>query len=300
MNLNKTTKTLLTISILFNCSMMSSSAATSYEDLILPKEPAYRVGVGKEIEKEYPVIDLSKQESAKNASYDEKNIKNLTYADLTLKELSKEISKSLSIDKTDMLDDIQTLWIGAASKSETIKFAVYKLSNPDADKPNENIVKKIIRPVASFSSIAGAGFVNPIAATSALMSGSLVNSLSFNDKDLNYKFTKVTDSDMIILIQKVDNLQKKMISEYFDYMTSVKALKMTIDTLNKREKYYEKAKSGSKENLLISDAYYRVAIDNKAKAELEFLSKRAALEQIVGTDALREFETKLVEREKTK
>ncbi len=280
------------------CLTQSSYAATTIDDLKLPKDPAFRLGVGKDIEKEFKVIDLAEQEKNKTTSYDETYIRSITNADMTLKEISKQISKSLEIDKEEMLEDIQILWAGAASKSETIKFAIYKLSNPDQDKPKDSIVKKIVRPIASFSSVAGAGFINPVAATGAMMSGSLLNSLSFNDKDLNYKFTKVTDSDMIILIQKVDNLQKRMISEYFDYMTSAKVLKMSIDTLNKREKYYNVAKAGSKDDLLIADSYYRVAIDNRSKAELEFLTQRAALEQLVGTQALAQFETKLIEREK--
>ena len=49
----------------------------------------------------------------------------------------------------------------------------------------------------------------------------------------------------------------------------------------------------SQEQLLVADAYYRSAIDNKAKLELEFLENRAALEQLVGLDALIEFEKKL-------
>lgn len=277
-----------------------SAFATTLDDISLPKDPAYRLGTSLNIEKEYNVVDLTANETAKTSTYDKEYLKNITYSDATLKDLSKEISKLIEIDKTEMLEDIQILWTGTASKSETIKFALYKLSNPDADKPDESIIKKIIRPVASFSSIAGSGFMSPVAAASALMSGSLINSLSFDDKDLNYKFTKVNDADMIILIKKVDDLQKRMVSEYFDYMTSIELVKMTNQTLKKRATNYNLAKTSSNESLLIADAYYRVALDNKAKVELEFLSKRAALEQLVGPDALKEFEQKLREREAEK
>ena len=286
------------ISLIIFASFATSTYATNVDDLILPKPPAYRLGTSSNIEKEYSVVDLTKQTSTKNSRYDKDYMKSVTYSDLTLKELSDELSKNLTLDKPEMLEDVQVLWAGAASKSETIKFALYKLSNPEADKPNQSIVKKIVRPLASFSSIAGAGFVNPVAATTAMMGGSLANSLSFGDKDLNYKFTKINDADMIVLVKKVDELQKKMLNEYFDYMTSAKMLKMSIDTMNKRKKLFEAAKSGSAEGLLIADAYYRVSIDNKAKCELEFLSQRAALEQLVGANALKEFESKLIEREK--
>jgi hypothetical protein len=158
------------------------------------------------------------------------------------------------------------------------------------------IVKKIIRPLASFSTIAGAGFINPIVATGALMGGSLLNSMSFTDKDLNYKYTKVSDADMIILIRKVDELQKRMLSQYFDYMSAFYVLKMSNENLAKRYENFNAAKANKNETLLIADSYYRQALDKRTQLELDFLAKRAALEQLVGQDALLEFEKKLKQR----
>ena len=268
--------------------------ATTEKELNTPKDPAYRLGVSYGIEKEYKITDLTKKESEKTASYAKEYIKNSTYADSSLKDLSNEISKLLTIEKEEMLEHIQILWAGAALRSETIKFALYKLSNPDADKPDETIIKKIIRPLATVSSIAGAGLGDPFSATAAMFGGHLLNSLSFNDKDLNYKYTKVTDADMIVLITKVDNMQKKVIDQYFDYMTSYNLLSMCEKNLKQREERYNASIYQNQEQLLIADAYYRSAVDTKAKLELEFLENRAALEQLVGIDALVEFEKLLV------
>ena len=265
-------------------------------DLKEPKKPAYRLGLTYNIEKEYKVTDLTQTQKAKTASYAKEYIKNSTYADSTLKDLSNEISKLLSLEKSEMLEHIQILWTGAALRSETIKFALYKLSNPDADKPDETIVKKIIRPLSTVSSIAGSGLGDPISATAAMVSVHLLNSLSFNDKDLNYKYTKVTDADMIVLITKVDNMQKQVIDKYYDYMTSYNMLSMCEKNLKTREKRYNSGIYKTQEQLLISDAYYRSAIDTKEKLQLEFLENRAALEQIVGLEALQEFEKTLVNK----
>ena len=267
--------------------------ADTLDDLTFPKKPAYRLGVTYDLEKEYKVVDISQRKESKTASYEKQYIKNSTYADSSLKDLSREISKLLTIEKEEMLEHVQILWAGAALRSETIKFALYKLSNPDADKPDESIVKKIIRPLSTASSIAGAGLGDPFSATAALVSGHFMNAMSFNDKDLNYKYTKVTDADMIVLITKVDNMQKKVVDQYFDYMTSYNLLRMTEENLKKRKERYESGLYQSQEQLLVADAYYRSAIDNKAKLELEFLENRAALEQLVGLDALIEFEKKL-------
>lgn len=270
------------------------SLAENVKDLTAPKNPAYRLGVTYNIEKEYKIVDISERKSEKTASYEKSYIKNSTYADTSLKDLSNEISKLLTIEKEDMLEHIQILWAGAAMRSETIKFALYKLSNPDADKPDETIIKKIIRPLSTASSIAGAGLGDPFSATAALVSGHFLNALSFNDKDLNYKYTKVTDADMIVLITKVDNMQKKVIDLYYDYMTSFNLLSMVEKNLKTREERYHSGVYTTKEQLLIADAYYRSAIDNKAKLELDFLESRAALEQIVGIEALMEFEKLLI------
>jgi len=274
----------------------SAFALQTLDDLNSPKNPAYRLGTSYNIEKEYKIKDLTQTQKAKTASYEKEYIKNTTYADSSLKDLSNEISKLLTIEKEEMLEHIQILWAGAAMRSETIKFALYKLANPDADKPDETIIKKIIRPLSTVSSIAGAGLGDPYSATAALVSGHLLNALSYNDKDLNYKYTKVTDADMIVLITKVDNMQKRVIDEYFDYMTSLNLLRMAEKNLKTREERYNSGIYKTKEQLLVADAYYRSAVDNKAKLELEFLENRAALEQLVGMEALIEFEKTLFEQ----
>ena len=251
--------------------------AQTINEVKSPKAPAYRLGVTYDLEKEYKVTDVANRQSEKTASYEKEYIKNSTYADSSLKDLSNEISKLLTIEKEEMLEHVQILWAGAALRSETIKFALYKLSNPDADKPDETIIKKIIRPLSTVSSIAGAGLGDPFSATAALVSGHLLNSMSYNDKDLNYKYTKVTDADMIVLITKVDNMQKKVVDLYFDYMTNYKLLAMTEENLKKRQERYNSGIYKTEEQLLVADAYYRSAVDNKAKLELDFLESRAAL-----------------------
>ena len=284
--------------ILLICLFITSQAinAQTLENLEKPKKPAYRLGITYDIEKPYKVTDITKREKEKTAAYEREYIKNSTYADATLKNLSNEISKLLTIEKEEMLEHIQILWAGAALKSETIKFALYKLSNPDADKPNQSIIKKIIRPLSSVSSIAGAGLGDPFSATAALVSGHFLNSLSYNDKDLNYKYTKVTDADMIVLITKVDNLQKKVVDKYYDYVTNYNLLMMVEKNIKNREDRYKASIYKTNEELLVADAFYRSAIDNKAKLELEFLEIRASLEQLVGIEALLEFEKKFIKK----
>lgn len=53
----------------------------------------------------------------------------------------------------------------------------------------------------------------------------------------------------------------------------------------------------SKEVILITDAYYRTALDNQMKARSDYYAKRAALEQFVGNDTFAQFEKDLKERD---
>ena len=53
----------------------------------------------------------------------------------------------------------------------------------------------------------------------------------------------------------------------------------------------------SREIILITDAYYRTALDNQMKARSEFFAKRASLEQFVGNEVFAQFEQDLKKRE---
>ena len=156
---------------------MTVQASETFVNLKEPKKAAYRLGVTYDIEKEYKITDLTEKITEKTAAYEKDFIRNSTYADSSLKDLSKEISKLLTVEKEAMLEHVQILWAGAALRSETIKFALYKLANPDADKPDDSIVKKIIRPLSTVSSIDGAGLGDPYSATAALVVGQLLNKL---------------------------------------------------------------------------------------------------------------------------
>jgi len=287
-------KIIFTLAIL-NIITLQAFADITLEEVKSLKEPAYRLGTGAGPEIEYKIKKADSYEEQR-AKLVQEYMKNKSYADSSLADLSREIGKIVEADRETMIEDIGILWAGAAAKSETVKFTIYKLANPDADKPDENIVKKVVRPLASFSSMAGAGFLNPIAATTTIMSGALVNSLSTDDKELNYKYTKVTDADMIMLLKRVDDLQKRLINNYIDYMTALKATETAKETVINRYKNLQLVKDSSRDLQLIADSYYRSALENKNRLETDFLSKRATLEQIVGADVLQEFEEVLKNR----
>ena len=115
--------------------------------------------------------------------------------------------------------------------------------------------------------------------------------MSQDTKALNYKYTQVTDADMIILVRKVDELQQKVVDMYYDYMTARQLYDMTTNMVQERYKNYQNSQNLSKEVILITDTFYREALDEQVKARGSFFEKRSRLEQLVGNDIFRQFES---------
>ena len=147
------------------------------------------------------------------------------------------------------------------------------------------------------STLIGAGTGNPLLSRASLIGGNTLGILSQDNKSLNYKYTKVTDADMIILIRKIEDLQQQTVNLYTDYMTSREMLEKLSKIVNQRKKYYDASQDLSRELILITDAYYRSSIDEQNKARSTFYSKRAALEQFVGSDVFKQFEENLKKRD---
>ena len=280
--------------------LMISIPVFSYEkleDIKMPKDNFYRLGttdmpempVNMNIQPDIkPIVKKEPEVSEKQT---------VTYADLSIKNMSMEISTSLEIDFDDMQGDLSLLWQGAATKSDTIKFAIYKLSNPDKDKPDTNAVKKVLTTIAGMSTMIGAGMGNPVLASASLIGGNTLGIMSQDTKALNYKYTQVTDADMIILVRKVEELQQKVVDMYYDYMSARKLYDMTTDMVKRSKENYSSAQNSSKEVVLMTDTFYREALDENQKARGNFFEKRSRLEQLVGNEVFRDFEAIIDSRE---
>lgn len=274
--------------------------ALELTDLNFPKPSAYRVGLSDTPEKEYveATVQSVKKEYVEKDTSIQYSSGELTYADLSLKKMSSEIATELALDEKDMMADLSLLWRGAATQSDTINFALYKLANPDADKPDEKSVKKVLTTIASMSTMVGAGMGSPMLAAGSLIGGNVLGIMSQDTKALNYKYSRVNDADMIILVRKIEDLQQRAVDLYYDYMTARNQLKMVDKLVVQRKKNYEYAQNSSREIILVTDAYYRTALDLQSKTKSDFLSKRAALEQFVGNEVFIQFEKELEHREK--
>ena len=171
------------------------------------------------------------------------------------------------------------------------------MSNPDKDKPDAGAVKKVLTTIAGMSTFVGAGMGNPVLASAALIGGNTLGIMSQDTKALNYKYTQVTDADMILLVRKVDALQQKVVDMYYDYLTARQLYNMTTEIVKSCYQNYQLAQYQSKEIILITDTFYREAMDEQQKARGSFFEKRSRLEQLVGNDVFKDFEQIIDKRE---
>ena len=212
------------------------------------------------------------------------------FSDTDIKKLADEVNGDLSDEREKMLEDLKILWQASVEKSETIKFAIYKLSNPDGDKVKTSAVKKILSPLASATSLIGSNIPNPMAGGGAFIGGGLLTSALSDDSAINSKLSRVSDADLVLLTKEIDDLQQKLVNLYCNYKTSVKLLELSDKNLKNRYDNYNKAQNMGYEKLTVAKAFYKDAQDRQYKARQDFLSTRTELEQFVGNDALVEIE----------
>ena len=101
---------------------------------------------------------------------------------------------------------------------------------------------------------------------------------------------------MVILVRKIDDMQRILTDKYCDYMSARRILSMASDITKRREERANSMINRTKSEIMIADAYYREALNYENKKRAEFVSRRSALEQLVGNETLRQFEQNLLKR----
>lgn len=219
----------------------------------------------------------------------------INYTDFNINQLAKEIKGLLDESKPADLENLRILWQASVQRSETLRFAIYKLSNPNGEIEKKSAVKKILSPLAAFSPMIGAGTGSIITGSSAILGGSLLASVLSDDSFINNKLSKVTDTELVLLAQQTDNLQSILVKNYYDYKNSLEKLLKTDEMVKHRYEFYQATKNKSIEEHSIADVFYREATDIQFEARQEVLKTRSNLEQLVGNYALTQIEVKLKE-----
>lgn len=206
---------------------------------------------------------------------------------IDLQKIAKEASLELQGQEAGILEDLRILWQYAVENSETIKFAIYKLSDPKGDvkKADESKIKKLLKPISGITPFVAATATSSVAAGSSIIGGTFLNDI-LSDDMYNKRLEKVTDADLVILAKAIDDLQNKLVTTYYEYVIAKKILYYSDINLQNRKQLCEVVNDSSQETIVIADAFYREALAKQTQAQANLLLKRAALEQLVGNDAI--------------
>jgi len=223
-----------------------------------------------------------------------KEVKNLVQDPQTRK-IVKEVSDALAKSRPEMLEELSLLWVSAVQKSDTVYFAIMKLSNPNGEEVNKQGFKKILQPILSAAPLIGQAFVNP-AFTAGSIIGSNVMGTMMSDS-AKRRLARVNDADLVILARAIDELQETLLMNYMAYKNALQEFEMASKITAERKKVYDKLNKQNSPHVVLANTFYTEALDNQYKARQEFLMKRVVLEQMVGSEALREIEQKKTETE---
>lgn len=200
-----------------------------------------------------------------------------------------QIDQEIRNEEQKVLKDLRVLWSAAIERSTTIRLAIQKLSNPnEAENMKDGAVSKLLSPLANLAPLAAMASSSVTQTAGALFGGSLLDTFSDNpDKQYNRSFVKVSDFDLVMLSKAVDELQGELVVRYYDYKNAIEKMNLLETALKNSEKINNEAKSsGNFSTEMVSDAFYREAIQNYQRAKQNYLSARTALEQITGNDAI--------------
>lgn len=214
--------------------------------------------------------------------------------DTEIQKEADEIELELRQEEPVVLKDLRSLWSAAVEKSATIRLAIQKLSNPDdTDKKDVNMVSKVLSPLASLAPLAAMASSSTTQTAGALLGGGLLGTLSSNeDSEYNKAMMRISDYDLIMLAKAVDELQAKLITNYYDYKQSLERLTLAEEALKNSKILYDKArKSTNIGSSTASEAFYKESQQEVNKARQNMYTARTSLEQLVGNPAIIFIET---------
>ena len=199
----------------------------------------------------------------------------------------EKMEKAFQIQKKMDVEDIKLLWEATVSQNPVIKFALKKLSAPaEQRRIHSSLMAKTVSALISGASILPSMFgVDNVTSTASLATGSLANRIIQN-KTMP-KNLPLTDTELIQLASLVENLQDKIIKDYYDYKSSINSLIACRQNLLLQNKNYSNAiKAGNEISIIASSALYDKELLNELKLKQQIKYNRLELERLAGTNTV--------------
>lgn len=270
---------------------------------VLPPVPAAAPGVQKggvqktEIKKSQPKTVEKKESSDPNEitlSKEDikeptiKKSKQISKIDDPLFETDKDkLSKMFDAQKKQDKEDLDKLWYATLDRNSAIKFAVQKLSIPPEQlKTHSSIMARTVSTLISGAALVpymvGAGYS---AQTLSLAGGQIASRLV--EKTAMPKKMPLTDTELIQLSDLVENLQNRIIKNYYGYKSSINELKNCRQKLMVEHKNYSDAIANNDTfYIVVASALYDDQLLEEVKIKQKIKQYRLELERLAGEEAV--------------
>ncbi|OGH98672.1 MAG: hypothetical protein A2104_03155 [Candidatus Melainabacteria bacterium GWF2_32_7] len=200
---------------------------------------------------------------------------------------SEDEKKQYTFQKQKEMDveDIRLLWESTVERNTVIKFALKKLAMPaDQRRIHSSMMAKtvstLISGVAILPNIFG---LDSITSTASMAGGSLANRIIQN-KTMP-KVMPLTDSELIQLAKLITDLQDKIINNYYEYKSSLEALRVCRQNLILQNKNYSEALNSKNSIAIIAaSSLYDKELLNELRLKQQIKLKRLELERLAGEE----------------
>lgn len=192
-------------------------------------------------------------------------------------ELQKEIDSA----------DIKLLWDEAIARNPVIKFALTKLStSPDKRRIHSSLMSKSVSALINGAAILPGLFGADTLTSSAANAGGKLASRVITERSLPRELP-LSDTEVIHLAELIDELQNKIIENYYEYKSSLEALRVCKQNVAIYNKNYSDAlKSKNNISIIAMSALYDKELLNELKLIQKAKLSRLELERLSGEEAV--------------
>jgi len=197
--------------------------------------------------------------------------------------------KAFEIQKKMDIEDLQALWASTIERNNVVKFAIKKLTLPPEQRRIHSsvfarTVSTLIGGISILPSILGA---DTLTSTSSSVAGRVASRII--DQKTMPKEMPLTDTELIKLAETVEDLQDRIIKNYYDYKSSIEALKVCRQNIILQNINYSNAlKAKNEVSIIASSALYDKELLNELKLTQEIKLHRLELERLAGAKTVDE------------
>ncbi|MDD3593308.1 MAG: hypothetical protein PHX18_01640 [Candidatus Gastranaerophilales bacterium] len=255
---------------------------------VIPSANAFSLFKKKEVqEQELEEVDLQIKETEKLQVKKTDDIKDIT-AEVNEKTIEAQ-KQAFEIQKKQDVEDITNLWNATVERNSVIKFAINKIDmNPEQRKKHSSKMARTLATLINGAAILPYVFgMDAYLATSTLAGASLATQATKNKLGYGIGSAPISDTELIQLAGLVEDLQNRLIKNYYNYKGSIEALKDCRAKIALYRKNYNKAAAEKSEsNTILAQMMLDKQLLEEVRLKNQIKLARIELERFAGEEAL--------------